>query len=302
MLVLSLLGCVAATGSSGIPLQVSVTATLPDGSEGSLLVEFVAPEKPPNLLFAEGAFEVETVYGRESQGLPLSIPGPGRGFSVVEGDGGVMLNLPHRERGVPLFAKGSQVTAVSWFDELPEERRAEVGERFRALERIRVTAKNSRIDADLEDWRGTPTHGIDTPEHLESGQENWSGPRDSSIGVAAHLHHGRLDLAVRVRDEEVLVGVDALEVELDGRSWRFPIGEKGVQSLDGGVEIAFTDQVSFGVGAELSIPMPTPGPAIEEVVLLVRYHDSDSLADDATPSVLASAPSLRALEMTLAGQ
>jgi hypothetical protein len=282
-----------------MPLWVAISADLSGGSQATVLVEFTAPEQPPNLLFGFGVLQVESPYPNPEGGLHLSIPGAGRGFSIDYTETGVMLNLPHRRRAVPIFGSGATLISVAWLDQLPEPVQGEVTERYRALERIRISPESSRVDGDLNDWSNDEALPVDSASNILTGAEHWSGPRDASFGVAAHLHRGRLEVGVRIRDDDVLVGRDKIEIETEHGVWTVPLKDRGVYTLSNGAEVAFTEQSGFGVGMEFGVPMGEHVPSIDRLPVIVRYLDVDALEAIEDASVISTAPSMAVLLQSL---
>lgn len=289
-------GCFSpSTGPSGMPLWVAISAEINSGEQATILVEFVAPEESPNLLYGSGVLQVSSPYPNPNEEIHLSIAGAGRGFSIDDTETGVMLNLPHRSRSVPIFGPGVTLISVAWLDDLSESVKGEIDDRFHALERIHISPDISRVDGDLNDWRGSKALPVDSTANILSGAENWSGPRDASFGVAAHLHGGRLQVGIKVRDDDVLIGRDQLEIETEHGVWSLYLKDSGVYSLPDGAEVAFTERSSFGVGLEFGVPMGELAPQINQIPVIVRYLDvdTDDLID--APVVISTAPSMDVL-------
>jgi hypothetical protein len=286
-------GCISpSTGSSGMPLWVAISAEIEGGEQATILVEFVAPEEPPSLRYGETSLQVESPYPNPAEGIHLAVAGAGRGFSIDETEGGVFLNLPHRSRSIPIFGPETTLVDVVWLDELPLSVQQEVDENFQLIERIRILPNPSRVDGDLSDWSGNRALPIDSSSNILSGAEQWSGSRDASFGVAAHLHRGRLEVGVRVRDDDVLLERDHLEIETEYGIWSFPLKESGVYSLADGAEVAFTERSGFGVGLEFGVPMAGNIPQIDQFPVIVRYLDVDNDDQTGSPVVISSAPSM----------
>ena len=295
-----LAGCFSpSTGPSGMPLWVAISADINSGEQATILVEFVAPEEAPNLLYGPGLLDVTSPYPNPNEGIHLSIAGAGRGFSIDDTETGVMLTLPHRSRSVPIFGPGVTLVSVAWLDDLSQSAEGEVAERFHALERIHISPDISRVDGDLNDWRGAKTLPVDSTSNILSGAENWSGPRDSSFGVAAHLHGGRLQIGIKVRDDDVLVGRDQFEIETEHGLWSIYLKDSGVYTLTGGAEVAFTERSSLGVGLEFSVSMGEQAPQINQIPVIVRYLDVDTDDQIATPVVISTAPSMEVLSRSM---
>jgi len=291
-------GCISpSNGAAGMPLWVAISAELDGGEKATILVEFVAPEEPPNLLYGDGVLDVESPYPNPGGGIHLAMAGAGNGFSIEELSEGVMLNLPHRSRAVPIFGSGVSLLSVAWLDELPISIQAEIDERFSALERIRISPEFSRVDGDLGDWVGDRALPVDSRSNIISGADIWSGPRDASFGVAAHLHRGRLEVGVRIRDDEVLVGLDQIEIETSQGVWSIPLKDVGVYTLSGGADVAFTDQSGFGVGMEFGVPMGDEVPLINKIPVIVRYIDVDSsdASEVEAPVIVSTARNMEVL-------
>ncbi len=116
--------------------------------------------------------------------------------------------------------------------------------------------------------------------------------------MAARLHHGRLTVAVRVRDDDLLMGKDRLEFDVGSDVHVLPLRPAGPVDRGNwsGLEAVFTNAVDFGTGVEASFDVGGKAPRRDALPLVVRYLDADT---DQEPTVLATAPSLRSLALNV---
>ncbi len=222
--------------------------------------------------------------------------GPGRGFTIELEDGTANLKLPLREdEGLPLFQDVAQIVSVSWLydNEVDDAERAALGSVFKAVSPIWARNQPAAVDGRLTEWRHDRALAVDSDSHVQDGLEDWAGARDGSFGVAARVDDGRLKLAIRVRDDQLLYGEDQLVIQVGANAYHVDIASAGpIRGLIGAKGV-FTDTVDFGTGLELSLPLPPPPTEKAALPLVVSYIDADP--DQAVATVLSNAPSMRAL-------
>jgi len=221
--------------------------------------------------------------------------GPGQGFELVtREDDVVSLKLPMAEKGLPLFQDVEAVVSLSWItpDDASQEALKAADKIYKAVMPVYPVGEHAAADGNLDEWRSARALAVDNAPCVLTGHDGWSGVLDGSFGVAARVSEGRLVLALRIRDDTLVNGDDAIEVELDGRTWTVPVQAagpiEGIADLSG----AFTPAVDFGTGLELSLPLPPRPDEHTPLPLVVRYLDSDP---GETTTTLATAPSMRAL-------
>ena len=233
-----------------------------------------------------------------SHELDFHRDGPGQGFNLVEADGSLSLGLPHRKTELPLFRDVEEVICATWLTEVHDSAWEATGHYYKAVRLIPARGEPARVDGDLEEWGGAEALAVDSAGNVLSGEHGWSGPRDGSFGVAARLHHGRLTVAVRIRDDELLMGQDRLEFDVGPDVHVLPL--QGAGPVDAGnwsgLEAVFTNAVDFGTGVEASFELKGGPPRRDALPLVVRYLDADT---EEMPTVLASAPSLRSLALNV---
>lgn len=233
--------------------------------------------------------------GPQPEGLALTHFGPGKGFELVtRADDVVSLRLPLADEGLPLFKGVSEVVALAWIrpDMATDRALAEADRLYKAVMPVYPVGEAAVADGDLEEWRGARALAVDNAPCVLVGIEDWSGDRDGSFGIAARVSNGRLVLALRVRDDALMFGKDRIEVEMDGQVWSVPMQTAGLMTEQDGLRGGFTEAVDFGMGLELSMPLPPRPDEHTPLPLVVRYIDEDP---DETPTTLATAPSMRAL-------
>jgi hypothetical protein len=243
---------------------------------------------------------------RISDGAPIEVDyeldmhrtGPGSGFTLVLESGDMFLGLPHRDNPLPLFRDVAGVVSTNWLSDVQSPNWTATAEHYKVVQLIPARGEPARVDGDLEEWRSDEALAVDTRGSVLAGEADWSGPRDGSFGVAARLHHGRLTVVVRVRDDEILVGVDRLEFEVGSDVHVLPIRHAGPvdQGNWSGLEAVFTNAVDFGTGVEASFDVGGKAPRRDALPLVVRYLDADT---GQQTTVLATAPSLRSLALNI---
>jgi hypothetical protein len=217
--------------------------------------------------------------------------GPQRGFAVYMAEDRVMLALPREEQGddMVLLDGVDGVVSVNWIAEeyFPSSGLDVLERRFKMAGSVVAMAKPAIPDGDLREWSGDEALSVGTAAHVAGGLVAWSGPRDASFALAARLAPHELCAAVRVRDDHILPGEDALIVVTDLQRWELPVPElAGVVERDG-LRAAFTDQASFGFGLELCLDPSVWTSHDGQVPFRVIFRDKDP---DLEPSYLASAP------------
>jgi len=221
--------------------------------------------------------------------------GPGQGFELVtREDDVVTLRLPMADKGLPLFHDVDAVVALSWITPNDASSKAlkAADQLYKAVMPVYPVGEHALADGDLSEWSKARALAVDDAPCVLTGHEDWGGARDGSFGVAARVSEGRLVLALRIRDDVLVYGEDAVEVELDGRTWLVPMQAAGAIEGIEGLNGAFTNAVDFGTGLELSLPLPPRPDEHTPLPLVVRYIDEDP---DEMPTTLATAPSMRAL-------
>jgi hypothetical protein len=230
--------------------------------------------------------------------LDLTRAGPGQGFSLTHKDAGLHLGLPQRDTPIPLFREVAQVVSVNWLTEVTSNAWDATTAHYKTVRLIPAVGEPARVDGDLEEWTKDEALAVDTRGSVLSGEEGWLGPRDGSFGVAARLHHGRLTVAVRIRDDNLIFGMDQLEFDVGSDVHTLPIRAAGPVDHGNwsGLEAVFTNTVDFGTGVEASFDVGSKAPRRDALPLVVRYLDADP---DEPLTVIASAPSLRSLALNI---
>lgn len=217
--------------------------------------------------------------------------GPERGFAVYMAADHVMLALPREEQGedMVLLDGVEGVVSVNWIAEeyFPGSGLDVLERRFKMAGSVVAMAKPATPDGDLREWSGDEALSVGSAAHVAGGLVAWSGPRDASFALAARLAPHELCAAVRVRDDHILPGEDALIVVTESHRWELPVPElAGVVERDG-LRAVFTDQASFGFGLELCLDPSTWSSHDGQVAFRVIFRDKDPGLE---PSFLASAP------------
>jgi hypothetical protein len=222
--------------------------------------------------------------------------GPGRGFALIQDGNSLSLGLPHRDDSLPLFREIEEVVCATWLTNTHDTAWDATSDHYKVVQLVPASGGPARVDGDLGEWSGDDALAVDTLGSVLSGGGGWDGPRDGSFGVAARLHHGRLTVAVRVRDDDLILGQDRLEFDVGSDVHVLPLRSAGPvdQGNWSGLEAVFTNAVDFGTGVEASFDVGGHAPRRDALPLVVRYLDADSGQE---PTVLASAPSLRSLAL-----
>ncbi len=219
--------------------------------------------------------------------------GPDRGFAVYLDQGNLVLGLPRDGTGeaVPLLDAVDGIVAVHWIaEEYFRGASLDVLEsRFKMAGAVVARAQECAVDGDLSEWSGDEALAVSTDSHVARGAAAWDGPRDASFALAARLAPHELCLAVRVRDDHLVPGADAVIIHADERSWQLPVPAHPEPLEQQGVRAAFTDQAAFGIGVELCMDPSVWRVHEGHVPLRVLYRDQDPGQE---LCVLASAPDI----------
>ena len=143
-------------------------------------------------------------------------------------------------------------------------------------------------DGSFDEWRGAKSLPVDGAGYVASGLGQWEGPRDASLAVVGRIRGERIVVGVRVRDEDLRLGEDRIELVTVHGVVRVPIQPAGPCAALERWSCAFTEQVGFGTGLELGADLAS----VVETGLILRYVDVDG-TDEAT--VLQTAPSIQSL-------
>ena len=290
-MLLALLACAPAPDRSELlPSHVSVTVRFEDGGVGTVLAELSGPDQPPTvrvserpLVFRDGRPTEETPRASETHAA-----GPGQGFTVERVDDAVQLALPKRDEPVVLVDGVAEVLEVGILRQVDADA---TNEAFHSVHALHAAPRAARIDGDLSEWDGKAA-ALDSFSESHAGAAAWEGPRDASRAVATRVHHRRISMGLRIRDEELRYGEDRVEVLVGSERVAIPVGEAGTCEVPEGWECSFVEAVEFGTGLELSMPDERDPPGEHVLPAVVRYVDVD--ADGVTE--LSSAPSLEAVE------
>ena len=282
-----LLACAAPERSGELPSQALAVVLFEDGQQASLLVELERPGRPPVVRGAEGAllFEDGHAIAVEASTLPavgeVHEPGPGEGFRLSLVEDRVELSLPLAAEPIVLAEGVRELLAAQLLHEPPDPGP------FRRIASLEATQRPARIDGVLDEWDGRAL-AVQTSADVQSGEGSWTGARDASFGVAARLHHERISLGIRVRDDELREGQDRLELLIPGQGTvAIPMQDAGRCEAPEGWECEFVPAVDFGTGLELSFP-DERAERSQQLDIVLRYVDVDA-GQPAT--VLATAPS-----------
>ncbi len=219
--------------------------------------------------------------------------GPARGFAVYRREDRVVLALPHGEQGegLPLLDHVDGVVAVGWIAEEHFSRSGAdvLDRRFKMSGSVTAMAQPATPDGDLREWSHDRALSVGTASHVESGLGSWSGARDASFALAARLTPQRLCVAVRIRDDAILPEQDRLVIVTALRRFEIPVPPRPGKVQRDGLEGAFTDQASFGVGLELCLAPETWTVEEGNIPFRVLFEDHDP---DQEPTLMASAPDI----------
>ncbi len=217
-------------------------------------------------------------------GLPLTYPGPGKGFHLALENGTLRLFLPQEVStlGVPLATGIARLLGVYWVRGGTGEADTVVHRTFRGRARVHALARSVAPDGDLADWPGAAPLVVDAPWQLQSGADGWDGPRDGSFSVAATWTADRLCVAGRVRDDAPGPD-DTLTVRVDDVAVALPLlGEASAPAP----WTAVLRPTWRGGSYEACLPT-SAARASDELPFAVVFTDADP--GEAT-TVLASAP------------
>lgn len=294
MLILLAIACSSAPDRSGyLPKHVAMTLEFEDGQQGTLLADLVEPHLPPVVRISENAWVFRDgipVPASSREPLPgAHADGPGAGFGVELEDGTVHLELPHDT--IEVAHDVERIVEVAMLPEVDTQAADLV---FKSVRALHAAALPARIDGDLEEWTGRSLP-VDQPAQIQGDAEDWAGPRDGSMAVATRVHHGRISLAVRLRDDQLLENADRLEVLAPGLpTVSVPVGPAGPCEVPPGWECAWVDAVSFGTGIELSMPDTRADSTSQQLDIVVRFVDVDP---NESPTTIATAPSTAAVAL-----
>lgn len=288
MIGLLLLGCTPIPDRADLlPAAVAISAIGQDGHPFSVVVQLDDPERPPRLRYAEGLRRVDG----QSPGpaLPegeVHAQGPGQGFGVLLHEQRVLLNLPLREEPL-ILATG--VASLHSVEMLPISRATDDAlAPYGVVSVVLIGSGDAVADGSFQEWRGAKSLAVDSAGYVASGLAQWEGPRDASMAVVARVRGERIVVGVRVRDEDLRLGQDRIEVETREGVVRVPVQDGGACPALERWSCAFTERVDFGVGLELGADLAS----VAETGLILRYVDTDA---DSEATVLQSAPSIQSL-------
>lgn len=288
MSLLLLLGCTPIPDRADLlPAAVAVSATGQDGHPFSVVVQLDDPDHPPRLLYAAGLRRVD---GQEpGPALPegtVHAQGPGQGFGVQLDGGQVQLNLPLREQPLVL---ATGVASLHSVEMLPISQTTDAALAPYGVVSVVLLGEGDAVaDGSFQEWRGAKALPVDSAGYVSSGLEHWEGPRDASLAVVGRVRGDRIVVGVRVRDSDLVLGQDRIELETVHGVVVMPIQESGPCAALERWSCAFTERVDFGTGLELGADLAL----VAETGLILRYVDIDG-EDQAT--VLQTAPSIQAL-------
>ncbi|MFT5583195.1 MAG: hypothetical protein ACI9VR_000773 [Cognaticolwellia sp.] len=285
---LLLLGCTPIPDRADLlPAAVAISATGQDGHPFSVVVQLDNPEHPPRLLYAAGLRRVD---GQDAgPALPagtVQAQGPGQGFGVQLAGGQVQLNLPLREQPLVL---ASGVASLHSVEMLPISQATDVALAPYSVVSVVLLAEGDAVaDGSFQEWRGAKALPVDSAGYVSSGLDHWDGPRDASLAVVGRIRGDRIVVGVRVRDSDLVLGQDRIELETVHGVVVVPIQESGPCTVLERWSCAFTERVDFGTGLELGADLAS----VAETGLILRYIDVDA---DGQTTVLQTAPSIQSL-------
>ena len=284
---LLLLACAGPEREGELPSHALAVVEFDDGQRASLLVELDLPGQPLLVRGAEGVVVFEEGHANALD--PASLDpvhavealGPGEGFHLEQVEDRVELRLPLSEEPVVLAHDVRSLLAAELLHGVSDPGP------FRRVAPLEAANRPARIDGSLDEWDGRAL-AVQSAADVQSGEASWKGPRDASFGVAARLHHERVSLGVRIRDDELRLGEDRLELVVPGQGTvAIAMQEAGSCEVPEGWECAFVPSVDFGTGLELSFPDEREQRS-QQLGVVVRYVDQDGQEPS---TVLASAPS-----------
>jgi hypothetical protein len=185
------------------------------------------------------------------------------------------------------------VHAVRFLEDVPEH-----PEGFRAARLLWAQDGTATVDGELDEWKGQAALVVDGARFLDTPTPSWTGARDAGFGVAARRDGDQIRVAVRLRDDDVLPGRDALFLELPGQTLELPVGAKGPcdVTLPEGWSCAWADTRREGTAVELGWSRPAGAVGVDRptMKLVVRYRDVD---EDGSTAELSTAPDLASLRV-----
>ncbi len=217
--------------------------------------------------------------------------GPERGFTVTMDEDQLVLALPRGGQGdaFPLLGHVDGVVTVNWIAEeyFADRGPEELSHRFKMAGSVVAMAQECEPDGDLREWTRDQALSVGSEAHVAQGLSSWSNARDASFALAARLAPHELCAAVRVRDDHLVAGADALLILTEGHRFQLDVPARPGPVDAPGLRGAFTDQASFGVGVEFCLHPSVWTVHEGHVPFRVLYRDQDP-GEELT--VLASAP------------
>ncbi len=288
MIGLLLLGCTPIPDRADLlPAAVAISATGEDGHAFSVVVQLDDPERPPRLRYTDGLRRVDgQAPGAALPQGEVHAQGPGQGFGVLLNQGQVQLNLPLREEPLVL---ATGVASLHSVEMLPISQATDAAlAPYGVVSVVLLGTGDAVADGSFDEWRGAKSLPVDGAGYVASGLGQWEGPRDASLAVVGRIRGERIVVGVRVRDEDLRLGEDRIELVTVHGVVRVPIQPAGPCAALERWSCAFTEQVGFGTGLELGADLAS----VVETGLILRYVDVDG-TDEAT--VLQTAPSIQSL-------
>lgn len=288
MIGLLLLGCTPIPDRADLlPAAVAVSATGTDGHPFSVVVQLDDPERPPRLSYASGLRRVDGApVGPALPDGEVRAQGPGQGFGVLLEGGQVQLNLPLRDEPLVL---ATGVAALHSVEMLPISQATDAAlAPYGVVSVVLLGTGDAVADGSFQEWRGAKSLPVDSAGYVASGLEQWEGPRDASLAVVGRIRGDRIVVGVRIRDEDLRLGRDRIELETVHGVVSVPVQGSGPCPALERWSCAFTEQVGFGTGLEFGADLAS----VAETGLILRYVDIDG-ENEAT--VLQTAPSIQSL-------
>jgi hypothetical protein len=217
--------------------------------------------------------------------LPLDHPGPGAGFQLALDAGELRLRVPFAPApGVIILDGVARIVGVHWVHETWLEQDPLLDRTYRGWGMVRAVNRDVALDGDLSEWADAAPLVVEAPWQVESGAEQWSGPRDGGFSVAAALVPGFdvVCFAGRVRDDDWTTG-DSLAFHLGTHSLSVPLLTRATPEArvgDGWFsrayevcmrDVALTGELPFSAG----------------------FHDHDGSEGAGQDTVIASSPSTK---------
>ncbi len=220
--------------------------------------------------------------------LPMSHPGPGHGFQLGLADGTLTLRLPYAAGDAVLLDHVLRLVGVHWVHEAWLDHDPLLDRTYRGRGTLAAVSRAVSVDGDMHDWADAEPMVVDAPWQVESGAEDWSGPRDASFSIAAGAPRaGSVCFAGRVRDDDWTAG-DGITLHV-GPSGAVREVRVALAAADGGLP-APTDTARVTAGwysRSFEVCVADPGlPTTGEVPFAAELEDHDAHGT----TVLASAP------------